>query len=61
MWYYLEQNEEGDFEDAEGKRYFLIECHRVSAPDGRENEELGYTYFESRKEALETWCLKEIK
>ena len=61
MWYYKQEEEEGIFQDTEGKRYMVIECHRVIAPDGRMNAELGYTEFPDMKTCLEAWELVEIE
>lgn len=57
MWYFKEENENGDFIDDDGKSYFLTECHRVIAPDGKMNAELGYTEFSDMEECLKTWKL----
>lgn len=57
MWYYKEENENGDFTDAQDIRYSLTECYRVIAPDGRRNAELGYTEFENMDECLAAWGL----
>lgn len=61
MWYFIEENEEGDFADENGKRYLLIECHKISSPDGKENAELGFTEFQNLAECLAAWGLSEIK
>lgn len=57
MWYYKEQNASGDFVDAQGVKYTLVECYRIIAPDGRRNAELGYTEFGSMEECLKIWGL----
>ena len=57
MWYFKEENENGDFQDKNGKIYSLCECHRVMAPDGRMNAELGYTEFEDMEACLQAWEL----
>lgn len=61
MWYNKEENEYGEFQDKEGKRYIVVECHRVIAPDGRRNAELGYTEFENMQECLKVWELIEVR
>lgn len=61
MWYFKEENELGDFQDKDGKIYSLTECHRVIAPDGKMNAELGYTEFEKLEDCLQDWQLTEIK
>lgn len=61
MWYFKEQNEDGDFQDKDGIRYSLTECHRIIAPDGRRNAELGYTEFENMQECLKVWELIEVR
>lgn len=60
MWYYKEKDENGEFEDIDGVRYSLTECHRVTAPDGKSNAELGYTEFENMDECLTTWELSKV-
>ena len=61
MWYFKEENENGDFQDKDGKIYSLTECHRVIAPDGRRNAELGYTEFKNMQECLKAWELIEVR
>lgn len=60
MWYYKEQNEDGNYQDKDGVRYLLTECYRVIAPDGRRNAELGYTEFDNMEECLNTWGLEYV-
>ena len=60
MWYFKEENENGDVRDKDGKIYQLTECYRVIAPDGRKNAELGYTEFDSMQQCLEAWGLTLI-
>lgn len=61
MWYFKEQNENGEFADKEGNTYTVNECYRIIAPDGRKNAELGYTEFNSLEECLKTWELTRIE
>lgn len=61
MWYNKEENEHGEFQDKEGKRYIVVECHRIIAPDGRMNAELGYTEFPDMNTCLKAWELVEIE
>ena len=61
MWYNKELEENGEYRDTEGKRYTVIECYRVIAPDGRMNAELGYTEFPDMNTCLKTWELVEIE
>lgn len=61
MWYYKEEDEHGEFQDKDGVTYMVTECHRVIAPDGRMNAELGYTEFSDMEECLKTWELVEVK
>lgn len=57
MWYLKEQTENGEFVDNEGNTYTVNECHRIIAPDGRRNAELGYTEFDNMEECLKAWDL----
>lgn len=57
MWYFKEQDENGEFQDKDGVIYMVTECYRVIAPDGRKNAELGYTEFENMDECLKAWGL----
>lgn len=61
MWYNKELDENGEFQDKEGNRYMVTECHRIIAPDGRMNDELGYTEFSNMEECLKAWELIELK
>jgi hypothetical protein len=61
MWYNKELDEHGEFQDKEGKRYMVTECHRIMSPDGRMNDELGYTEFSNMEECLKEWELIELK
>lgn len=57
MWYNKIEDKNGFYQDENGTRYMITECHRVMAPDGRKNAELGYTEFESMEECLTAWEL----
>lgn len=61
MWYYKEEDEHGEFQDKDGVTYMVTECHRIIAPDGRMNAELGYTEFPDMNTCLKTWELVEVK
>lgn len=60
MWYKKRVDLFGKYQDAEGTRYSISECHRVVAPDGRKNNELGYEEFENLDECVSAWSLTKI-
>lgn len=57
MWYKKRIDPFGKYKDTEGTKYSVSECHRVVAPDGRKNNELGYEEFENLDECLAAWSL----
>jgi hypothetical protein len=61
MWYKKTENLRGAYVDIEGKCYLVKECSNVQHPDGRKNEELGYTQFESMEECLTAWNLTRVE
>lgn len=60
MWYNKIEDENGFHQDENGTRYMVTECHRVIAPDGRRNAELGYTEFNNMEECLSAWDLSQV-
>ena len=61
MWYKTVKHEKGKYQNEEGERFMLCECHGASAPNGKKNAALGLTEFKNREECLKTWKLIEYK
>lgn len=57
MWYKTIKHEKGKYQNEEGERFMLCECHGASAPNGKKNADLGLTEFKNREECLKTWKL----
>lgn len=60
MWYKINISEHGAYQTETGELVELEECYRVRSPDGRQNEQLGYTQYETQTEAIAAFGLKEI-
>lgn len=58
MWYKKIENKKGRYVDAKEVRYMIVECHKVQAPKGKKNAELGLTEFKNIEECLKAWDLK---
>lgn len=61
MWYKTVEHEKGKYQDKEGKRFMICQCHGASGPNGKKNAELGLTEFKNLEECLKTWKLIEYK
>lgn len=61
MWYKKTENEKGIYQDSEGKRFFIVQCFRAVAPNGKSNGELGLTEFETLEDCLNEWKLTKVE
>ena len=61
MWYKTVENENGKYQNAEGKKFILVQCHRAMDKDGRKNKELGLTEFPTLEDCLKEWGLTRIE
>lgn len=56
----VEETEYGDYKTTDGKRVSLSWGHNIQAPDGKKNEELGYTAFDSVEAAEAAFGLTKL-
>lgn len=57
IWVRKTQNEQGDYADAEGVRYFVDWCVAMVTPDGSTEADHGYERHESIQAACDAWGL----
>lgn len=57
IWVKKTEDENGSYVDDKDVRYSVEWCVKVIYADGRTEEDLGYTRFDSLDVALETWHL----
>lgn len=61
MWFKKIEDIKGKYQDKDGNRFKIFQCHQAHGPNGKREKDLGLTEFETIEDCLKAWELTEVK